>query len=1576
MKHHIIRKILKVLMWTLISVAALLIIIPVLLYIPFVQDFARKIAVEKVSESTGMKISVGELRLRFPLRLNVADVEIIEASGDTMLTARSLAVDVKLRPLFKGVIDVSGATLTDATYGMGNRDSVMMLRAAIGLAQIDGTDVDLSGNKIMIDKARIDGADIYMRLLPDTTAAPVDTAAAAPWFIHADDITLANVRYRMEMLPTIDSLGCTIQKAQLLDGTVDMASHRIHGHSLAVDSVAATYLLPPVADSPVADTTAPADTTSTEAWTITADRLSLTGREATYAIRGAVPQPGLDMNYIQANDIVIEVDSFYNRATAISVPIRRISATERCGLALRASGLFAMDSAMMRVSGFNIDTQRSSLAVDAGMGMGDLATDPTLPLMLNAYGLLSPADVAMAFPAMKLMMSKLEPVSLDAAINGTAGLLDVERIKMSMPGVFNVNASGQISNPMVFDRLGGKVNISGSTGRLTPRFSSLMALDTAIHIPAMKINGAIDYNPSRIDGRVALSTGDGRMALAGKWAERPQQYDATLKVDAFPVDAFMPSLGIRTVTADMTASGKGLNFLSAKTNAKATVNIAEIIYHGDTYSDITLDASIADGEAAGRLSSNNPGAKIFADFAAAVKDDTISYRFDGDVSELDLQKLHFADTLNYGSLVLKSEGRYGVKNGFIDAEAAVSNLSWMLPGTELMTPQIKLNLLSADSLLEAALNNGDLNLRLYSTSPLTDFITRLSNAADVATKQIDDRAISIDSISKALPFIDMILNVGSNNIVSNYLMGESDIAFKTLTAGLHNDSILSLNARLVRLATASMNLDTISFNAVQQGRYLIYSAAINNRPGTMDEFAHVDLRGFVASNRLSLFLKQQNIKEEKGFSIGFNAEFNDTTVSLRFVPYKPTIAYKQWTINRDNFITYNFFNQRLAANLALENDKSFLKLYTDRAPADSVKEFDDVVLEISDIHIQDWLSISPFAPPIKGDLSADMRFNWDRRMLTGKGSIGLTDLYNGRDRVGSFDLDVNLVNSPGGTVNADITLMVDSIKTITARGALNDSTAPSPFLLDFSMIKFPLRVVNPFLPPQMAKLSGMLNGNMTITGDMAMPVFNGYIDFDSTAVKVGMLGTTFNFSEEKIPVDSNIVHFNNFTISGCNENPLRVNGVIDLRHLSDIAVNLDLSAENFQIVNSSRPRGADVYGKAFLNIGAKVSGDMQRLQVDAEVDLLSGTNVTYVVPETTSALTSRSNSEMVHFVQFNDTAQVIRADSIVNSSMTLNLDAQLRIQEGTVICVDLSADGKNRAQIEAQGDLDYSMTGLNGQRLTGRINLNKGFVRYTPPLMSEKLFNFQEGSYVAFNGDIMNPILHLSAIDRLRANVTQSGQNSRLVYFDVILNVTGSLENMNVAFDLSTDDDLTVENELTSMTPDQRANQAMNLLLYNVYSGGSTKATSNLSGNALYSILTSRINSWAANNIKGVDLSFGIDQYDKTYQGNTSTTTSYSYRVSKSLFNDRIKIIVGGNYSTDADADQNLSQNLINDISIEYLINKSGSMYIRIFRHTGYESILEGEVTQTGVGFVFRRKLNSLRELFGRKPKIEQENGK
>ena len=217
----------------------------------------------------------------------------------------------------------------------------------------------------------------------------------------------------------------------------------------------------------------------------------------------------------------------------------------------------------------------------------------------------------------------------------------------------------------------------------------------------------------------------------------------------------------------------------------------------------------------------------------------------------------------------------------------------------------------------------------------------------------------------------------------------------------------------------------------------------------------------------------------------------------------------------------------------------------------------------------------------------------------------------------------------------------------------------------------------------------------------------------------------------------------------------------------------------------------------------------------------------------------------------------------------------------------------------------------------------------------------------------------------------ENGNGSRLVDFDIKAALKNSLSNMDLKFDLEAKNDAAIESELQTMTEAQRSQAAINLLLYNSYSGSKTTGDFNTT-NALFSFLQSQINSWAANNLKGIDVSFGINQYATGERAKTQT--SYSYRLSKSLFGDRFKIAVGGEYSTEASSEQNFSDNLISDISFEYLLNPTGTRYLRLFRHKGIESVLEGQITVTGLSFVMKHKIGSFGDLFQwlkKKPKVE-----
>ena len=51
-------------------------------------------------------------------------------------------------------------------------------------------------------------------------------------------------------------------------------------------------------------------------------------------------------------------------------------------------------------------------------------------------------------------------------------------------------------------------------------------------------------------------------------------------------------------------------------------------------------------------------------------------------------------------------------------------------------------------------------------------------------------------------------------------------------------------------------------------------------------------------------------------------------------------------------------------------------------------------------------------------------------------------------------------------------------------------------------------------------------------------------------------------------------------------------------------------------------------------------------------------------------------------------------------------------------------------------------------------------------------------------------------------------------------------------------------------------------------------------------------------------------------------------------------------------------------MSVEYRLDRTGTRYVKLFHNKDYESLLEGELTETGAGIVLRKKMQFLRELF------------
>lgn len=1556
-----------------VSLLLFVVMLLVALYIPVVQDILVPRVLTLIN-SEDMSIKLDRFRLTFPLDVDVKGLEIMQ-HGDTMLMAGDVSVSVNPLPLLSGKIKAGKIDLKDIYFKSGTPDSATYIRARVADAGIMNVGVALSGQTVDFDDIMLSGGNVKIALRNDTTP-PSPPSAPSYWKINGGKITLNDLDYQMTMVDTGDSIAARLDNFTLVAGSFDMGAHAVNVGDVLIDGIAASYIVgnkAPSGDNTETNESEPKqpENNETEAaadtvpWTIRVNHLLLDKGNALYAAAGVKPQPGLDMQYIDISHLKVEIDSFYNQGSTMRVPLKDLTAVERSGLNLYAKGLFSMTPEAIEATGFDIRTLASQFKLDARYGTA--SSDAPLDVALTAD--IDPADVEIAFPDMAStldMLPKYRKLALKVNANGRISDLKIKRVEASMRNYFDVKLSGNVKDVTDFDHASGHLDIDGDFEDINFIKPTLMdaKLGKSAHLPPLKLDGNVDMANGVIGGDIKATTAQGDLALNGKWNSGIEGYDLDLDADKFPVGTFLPGTGVGTVTAKVDAHGQGFDPMNPRTQIHAAVDAINVIYRGNSIHDLKLVANVSNGNADMEVTSSNNVIDGNLHAAGNLSGNEYDWDLIGDFSNIDLYALGVTDTVSNVAVSMAGNMKMNPKLHDIMAQLDIHNVDAKLGETHIAAKDFNIDFEGTDSTSAAHIDNQDLRMSFTSPMSVDSSAARFTRAMSMLTPMIDKYDIDVEKLQQSLPPFTLDLNAGERNAVHDYLAA-SDISFNNVTLRAANDSLISITAAVDTFVTGSTRLDHIDFKALQQGNRLNYELLVDNEPGTFDDFAHISGKGYIGGDKVMLDLRQSNIQDQVGYKLGALVELSDSTLRVQFDPDNPVIGYKPWTINKDNFISVNTRTYHLDANLLMENNDSRLHIYTLHDSINGHGHQESINVDIDKIQIADWISLSPYAPPMRGDLSADLRLSMSDTDINGSGTVTLADFTYAKKRVGTLDLDLNVTTSRSGALTAQTALMIDGDKVMTADGALNDTTATHPFKLDFALTRFPLRIANPFIGSA-AELGGYLSGDMDITGSMTAPQFNGYLDFDSAAVNVAMIGTNFRMSEDKIPVDSNVIRFNDYAIYGVNDNPLLINGNVDMRSLSNINLDLGLKADNMQVVGTDKRRGCDVYGKAFISLDASAKGNMEFINARANLTVNEGTNVTYIIPEAGSSLTTQSAGDMVHFVNFADTAAIEKMDSVPPSGTIINLAAILNIEQGSTLGVDLSANGQDRVQINSNGILDFTLNPMGDTRTTGRLNITNGFVRYTPPLMSEKLFDFQEGSYVSFNGDMANPILHIEAIDVIKANVTQEGQNSRLVNFDVILRINGTLDEMDVAFDLETDEDVTVRNELQSMSPEQRANQAMNLLLYNLYTGPGTKGNASLSGNPLYSFLSSTLNTWMANNVKGVDITFGIDQYDRTVDGAQSTTTSYSYRVSKSFLDDRFKVVVGGNYSTDDDPNENLSQNLINDISFEYLLNKSGTMYIRLFRHTGYESILEGEVTQTGVGFVYKRKLRTLRNLFRR----------
>ena len=1566
-RHHLIgNKWIRRFLKTLGCVIIFVLLIPVLLYVPVVQDFAVKTATKIVADKTGMKIGLEKLRLKFPVDLSLQGLSVVEASGDTMVTAREALVDVKLRPLLSLDVQINRLDLRDAYYRMLSPDSSMLMTIRAGSLEVDSkSSADLRTSTIALNEAKIKDGDIYLNMnVWKQSPTPPDTTST-PFYITASHIDLDNINFTMSMLPTIDTLNFKAASLSLENGVIDLRKNVMSLGNVTASNGSALMLAPSL--EYVKEHPAPvSDTTSTSAPTVVkADMISLSDFDARYAVKDSPVVNGFDANDIRVSALSIAIKDFYNEATTLRLPITSLRGMEKCGLTItEGEGTFSMDSAGMMLKDFRVLTPYSNLQATAALPNALLEMKPEALLDVDVTASLGMHDIDSFMPDMAAYTSAVgEAVPLNARVRASGSLGDagIEQFDVALPGTLSIRADGKARNALDFKNLVADLSFDGELRRpaIIKKFVDL----NGINIPTLSIAGHASADHENYSADFRLATPNGRLAADGKVGMNSERYVASVNVRDLNIGSFIGDPTIGKVSADLKATGAGFNPEKRGAHTDINLNLASAVYNGHELKDITLLATLQNGAFSLNANSDSPLLNFNLSGSGTISDDDYNADITADLRNVDLMALGFSETKNAGSGRIHVSGHAAPHTWIYDVDLDVDQLYWQLPSQDIVVNDpLSLHFVSTPTDVNCALDATGAKADFTSAVGLKTLIDRFTEVSAIIPKAIEDKRLDVEAVEKALPPFTLSADAVGKGVVSDFLKG-SGMNFGDFSMRLAKDSLLNGNMMLRNLNTGSMRLDTITMDLHSRGNLLDYVVHLGNRPGTFDEFAQVRMSGYLGDNRLSAYLVQHNIKNNMGYRLGFTASVADSVLSLRFTPLKATIAYMPWTFNLDNYIDYTITNMKIAANLEASSSNSSILLRTEK----NEKGQDNLHLNLKNIKVEDFTHMMLNPPPVRASINSDVTVRYTGKALVGKGSLGINDLIYDRKRVGDFDFTFAAGMGNKGKSAGKIGMMVDgkeaaAVQFVLAPDSVNPAAGMVAERLKLILTRFPLDIANPFFPPKTMNVSGHLNGDMSLSGSFTQPVLNGSISCDSVGLLVNMLGTRFRFDRDPITVTDNVLDFHEFDIFAVNKNPLTIRGTVDATKMTDMKLDLSAKGSNIQLTDDKSKSGADVTGKLFVDLDASVKGPMSMMDINAMLNVLPATDVTYNMIMASDGLSQGQGADgVVKFVNFSDTTMVATDDSI-KSVLGMRITAKAILSQGMQVTVNLGEDGK--VECNPSGTLNYFQNYLGDMSLNGTLYTGNGYARYKIFGLGTKTFNFNQDSHITWGGDIMNPSLAINAYDNVKANIQMNG-NTRLVNFLVSLNIGNTLSAPSVVFDLSTDDDMSISNELQSMTADQRQQQAMSLLLTGTYTGQNAKSVNgNLVTSNLYSMLTSSLNSFLANNVKGVDINLGVDQYQTGTNGNTSTNTSYSYQVSKSLLNNRFKIIVGGNY-TDGAGNEDFEQNLISDIAFEYILKQTNNMSLnaKLYRHTGYESVLEGEITETGVGLNLRRRLAYFSEI-------------
>lgn len=1203
--------------------------------------------------------------------------------------------------------------------------------------------------------------------------------------------------------------------------------------------------------------------------------------------------------------------------------------------------------------------REATYSVDVSDAHGTLRLD-TLGIRLPDFVLLTPhsrleAAASVDWSALEPQGSGAMAVKLNVALgrpdmaNATKLLVDRRLVDRSL-----------VMSPAVAPFLRGDValsaDVSGNRRRLHLRSVDLRVAQ----LLKAHADGYVCDDADRIDAHLMANLAGGTLGAQVQAVLSQQSYKVRGTACSLPLARFVQA-PVGSLTGTFDVAGKGFDFTDVRTVMEADVQMKRLKVADYLLDRLNLSADLRKGQAVAALDVESACGNVSANLQASLAG---GYALSGTVAgdDIDLQRVAGTEAMLKLHTLLTVDARAEKDFRMVDVKGQVTE-SYLTSATRsAMFRDVFFSAYSSADTTLANISTGDLLLDFRAAGNWRQLSRAAEDFSREAMRQMQNKRFENDTLRHKLPVSSFAFRAGTDNPLSKYLaLKGTDLTSVALE--LHTDSELGLHGygHFGTIRTPSLQLDTVScvishddegvnllttFHNYKKSNPHLFTADLNARVREEDAVASLVFTDKDGNCGIDLSLRSELLDDDEGLQFSIASEH-------------PIIAYRMFRVNPDNGISINRKGMIHADVQLVDSMGTGLSIYS--VPTDERQN--DITLSLASVDLAALSDVLPYLPRLAGTMEGDvhvMEQHGDTLGLSAMASLNVSELAYEGQRVGNVGTEIMYLPKAGGEHYADAFVTFDGKDVGTCSAVYNDRDGH--YRGEVNLTDFPLEPVNAFMAETGFGLRGFAAGVFNLEGTGDKPRLSGTLDLNEAHFYSPVYGIDFMMDERPIDFADSRLTFTDYQLTS-GKTALKVNGDIDFENLDNILLDFNLRATDFEAINSERQKSSMIFGKVLADFDGSVRGSLANLVIRGDVGLLAGTDATYLLSNSPLTVEDRL-ADLVTFTSFEDSTYYESAEAAAQP-MNIDMSFDIHIDQAAKFHCFLSRNGESYVDLRGGGDLTLRMTQQGVTRLTGRYTIEEGEMNYELPVIPLKTFQLEQGSYAEFTGDMLNPRLSIRASEKMRAAVTENDVQ-RKVNFNVGVEISRTLQDMGLAFTIEAPEDLSVQNELMTMSAEDRNKTAVALLATGMY------VTDNLTSgikasNALNAFLQSEIQNIAGKALSTIDVSFGMENGTSA---SGATTTDYSFQFAKRFLDDRISIKIGGSVQSGAEA-ENSAASFIDNISLEYRLDKSGARYVRIFYDREAHDPLEGSMMKTGAGLILRRKTDRLGELFlfRRKPK-------